>query len=433
MKLPFAPFILLVVLALLVVAPVSSGAESAPKELWDEFPLEQKTPEPSPEIAESPQATPAPASSPQSGDDGAGMPAASLALLLLGAAALGGAAVLTASRRLRPGEPAPEPAPAPAPRPATGRFKRHAEPVDEPAPAVNGHARADHGAEPRSARNGTPEPAAEAAGDPPPPHRDTPPAETTANGGKAKAKGGTPPKARAHGTPKPAAKTTRGRAGTPKPKGNAAPRRRAGATGDQAEPAAAPRSPKRGGTPPAKRAKRDRAVDKPPRAEPALEPVAPPPEPERPPRARPEPVPAPVPVPEVLAEAADETYPSCRIKLHNRPVRAHFYAIPYEGGPVLARSPYFTLQKAAGDSGPSAPDALRTLVEELNALGWRQTGVGSAPWDLRFQRGVRAGAAPRLSYSHSIVPGGLDVMSSTTRLTSRISPIIREAICSSRS
>ena len=37
------------------------------------------------------------------------------------------------------------------------------------------------------------------------------------------------------------------------------------------------------------------------------------------------------------------------------------------------------------------------------------------------------------AHSHSIVPGGLDVMSSTTRLTSRISPIMREAICSSRS
>ena len=36
-------------------------------------------------------------------------------------------------------------------------------------------------------------------------------------------------------------------------------------------------------------------------------------------------------------------------------------------------------------------------------------------------------------YSHSMVPGGLLVMSSTTRLTSRISLIIRDAICSSRS
>src|SRR5215217_6883183 len=37
------------------------------------------------------------------------------------------------------------------------------------------------------------------------------------------------------------------------------------------------------------------------------------------------------------------------------------------------------------------------------------------------------------AHSHSIVPGGLLVMSSTTRLTSRISLIMREAICSSRS
>ena len=47
---------------------------------------------------------------------------------------------------------------------------------------------------------------------------------------------------------------------------------------------------------------------------------------------------------------------------------------------------------------------------------------------------VRPEVADRLGrYSHSIAPGGLDVMSSTTRLTSRISLIIREAICSSRS
>ena len=39
----------------------------------------------------------------------------------------------------------------------------------------------------------------------------------------------------------------------------------------------------------------------------------------------------------------------------------------------------------------------------------------------------------QLAYSHSMVPGGLLVMSSTTRLTSRISLIMREAICSSRS
>ena len=38
-----------------------------------------------------------------------------------------------------------------------------------------------------------------------------------------------------------------------------------------------------------------------------------------------------------------------------------------------------------------------------------------------------------LGYSHSIVPGGLDVMSRTTRPTGRISLIIRFEICSSRS
>ncbi len=43
------------------------------------------------------------------------------------------------------------------------------------------------------------------------------------------------------------------------------------------------------------------------------------------------------------------------------------------------------------------------------------------------------GCRPARGYSHSIVPGGLLVMSSTTRPTGRISLIIREAICSSRS
>src|SRR5262249_4354427 len=51
-------------------------------------------------------------------------------------------------------------------------------------------------------------------------------------------------------------------------------------------------------------------------------------------------------------------------------------------------------------------------------------------------RTCRFAARPGLrpgSYSHSIVPGGFEVMSSTTRLTSRSSLIIREAIVSSRS
>ena len=48
-------------------------------------------------------------------------------------------------------------------------------------------------------------------------------------------------------------------------------------------------------------------------------------------------------------------------------------------------------------------------------------------------RGHRRDLSRPAAYSHSIVPGGLLVMSSTTRPTGRISLIIREAICSSRS
>ncbi len=52
-------------------------------------------------------------------------------------------------------------------------------------------------------------------------------------------------------------------------------------------------------------------------------------------------------------------------------------------------------------------------------------GVGRGHCPLRYR--------PASVYSHSIVPGGFEVMSRTTRLTSRSSLIMREAICSSRS
>ena len=42
-------------------------------------------------------------------------------------------------------------------------------------------------------------------------------------------------------------------------------------------------------------------------------------------------------------------------------------------------------------------------------------------------------ASARVSYSHSMVPGGLDVTSSTTRFTSRTSLVIRVEIFSSTS
>ena len=47
--------------------------------------------------------------------------------------------------------------------------------------------------------------------------------------------------------------------------------------------------------------------------------------------------------------------------------------------------------------------------------------------------GVLSAREQAHGYSHSIVPGGLEVTSSTTRLTWRISLIIREAMRSSRS
>jgi hypothetical protein len=69
-------------------------------------------------------------------------------------------------------------------------------------------------------------------------------------------------------------------------------------------------------------------------------------------------------------------------------------------------------QRAADEPGQHvAPDAHADRVEDADEGGDED---------------------PR-AYSHSIVPGGLLVMSSTTRLTSRISLIMREAICSSSS
>ena len=92
-----APFALCFLLALLVAAPVSIGADKPPKELWDEFPLDA-TPEPTP-AAEAPAPTPAPSAQPQervvSEDDGGGMATPALLALLIGAAGLGGAAVST--------------------------------------------------------------------------------------------------------------------------------------------------------------------------------------------------------------------------------------------------------------------------------------------------------------------------------------------------
>jgi hypothetical protein len=94
-------------------------------------------------------------------------------------------------------------------------------------------------------------------------------------------------------------------------------------------------------------------------------------------------------------------------------------------------------EDAADDPGqPVAAEAHPARVEHCDERARRDLlGSGEAGWRLRARpRSVvpRRLAARRL-YSHSIVPGGLLVMSSTTRFTSRISLIMREAICSSRS
>jgi len=104
------------------------------------------------------------------------------------------------------------------------------------------------------------------------------------------------------------------------------------------------------------------------------------------PAAPPEPAPAITapPEPGAIPTASD----TCEVKLHSRSSKAHFFAVPTDGGPVLARSPDFSIGHAVGDSGLTARDALRALVDELTAAGWRQTGAGRAPWDLRFRRSV---------------------------------------------
>ena len=65
--------------------------------------------------------------------------------------------------------------------------------------------------------------------------------------------------------------------------------------------------------------------------------------------------------------------------------------------------------------------------------GWGRTASAGGRQPIKLRR-VAPGAARRPGdHSHSMVPGGLDVMSRTTRLTSRSSLIMREAICSRRS
>ena len=76
----------------------------------------------------------------------------------------------------------------------------------------------------------------------------------------------------------------------------------------------------------------------------------------------------------------------CSIKLVKRSPLGRFVALDDDTGRLLARSPVFKLERAEGDEGPSPREALAMFVEELTAAGWRRTGVGPSPWELRFER-----------------------------------------------
>src|SRR5213078_2702319 len=92
----------------------------------------------------------------------------------------------------------------------------------------------------------------------------------------------------------------------------------------------------------------------------------------------------------------------------------------------------------AREGGRRGRRRLRGIVQPL-ALGRaergergrdRERGVGRAPQRLRRRR---SRPLPGGCYSHSIVEGGFDVMSSTTRFTAGTSLTIRDEIVSSRS
>ena len=80
-------------------------------------------------------------------------------------------------------------------------------------------------------------------------------------------------------------------------------------------------------------------------------------------------------------------------------------------------------------ASPAEPATARTTSARRIAEG----SSSRAPRSASSRAWTQSARAVSERYSHSIVPGGFDVMSRTTRLTSRISLIIREAMRSSRS
>jgi hypothetical protein len=402
---PLVPLLLFAALMLAGLPAATAAQKQPPKELWDEFPLE---PTATPAVA-TPQATPSPRVVRVTEPDD-GMSPGALAALLLAAAGVGALAARTAARRLKPQVVTPQLGPSVP----NGKATR---PVADPRPRTDAPKAAPHRRAAKPARPSTQARAPAAS-----PTRGAPRRTSDAAPPAAQSE---PPAAPAEPTAAPAEPTAApAESPTPKPKRRAPKRTPAASKTTAKGKRAAPAKPA------ATKPKRRAAKPKPPAPKPAAqapEPVVAPPEPppaqtpEPPaaPPARPEPPPAQAPKPFAAPPPRPEPPPArtprlppttplrkpapvpgawetCRIKLHNRSIKAHFYAVASEGGPVLARSPYFKIRRAEDDPGLSAPEALRALVDQLTVAGWRQTSAGRAPWDLRFERGalVRQPAEP---------------------------------------
>jgi hypothetical protein len=351
---PFVPIVLCALLAL-GVAPVQAAAQDAerpPKELWDKFPLEPSaTPAATPAAAT--PATPSPRVVEVPADDG--MAPGALIALMVAAAGIGGIAARVAVRQLpRRAKSAVDRAEAPQPE-RTPEERAAPEPArDAPAPARDAPPPA---AAPRNAK-AAPAPNGNAA-----PPRDAKAAPSRS------AKAAPEP---ARDAPPPAARPRDAKPASPA-NAEAAPPRRA--------PAAPPRDEKPA---PAKRATPARRP-KPVRSQRSSQPPRAPATPARSPTGRF--------VPSQPRRASDR----CSIKLTKRPPLGRFVAVGDEAGQALARSPVFKLRRDTDDTGPTPPEALRELVDELLAAGWRKTGAGRAPWELRFERVPRGAVTPRAS------------------------------------
>jgi hypothetical protein len=365
--------------------------ERPPTELWNEFPLE---PSATPSKA-TPEASPSPSKAPARQSDG--MPAGVLVALLAAAAGMVGLGAFTATRTMRRHAGGVEAA-APV---------RRANPISRPPRPSQGDALAAardatrrrlEDARARAANGQSTETTAQPTK---PSARDTTARPRAANGASEQ-----------HAVPAPAKSAprrsatngqradSRERAGDSSNRKSSTPRKRdaRGRFVKASEPAAEPKDTTSGPAEPRS------ASPEPPAAEPVrlphqLEPLASMPggagmSPETH-GSTPQPAAAPSAHPVWSRPAAEPNeWETCEIKLHSRSIKTHFFAVPHDGGPVIARSPYFRVGGSEGEPRLSAPQALSVLVDELAASGWRQTGAGRAPWDLRFER-VQQAAAPR--------------------------------------